>query len=74
MSETNKMQEEIDKQLENVGELQIDEDGREYRIINGRKCYQMKCRSKKDEEIQRNINAYRASGFSSPFEWLKSMR
>ena len=66
-------QEKINEQLKNVGEEFIDEDGNTCRMINGNKIIQIEELTEHDKNIQRNINAYRASGCKSPSEWLKSL-
>ena len=63
----------IQEQLEKVGPDQTDGDGRIYNMINGKIVYQLTIRSENDRKLQRNISAYRASGFSSPSEWLKNL-
>ena len=52
-----------------IGELLKDEDGREYRIIDGKKIYQIENDTKGMNDI---INAVRASGMR-PSEYLKSL-
>jgi len=47
---------------EKIGELQTDENGRRFRIINGKKIYQAVERTKEDEDFNRRVNNFRASG------------
>jgi hypothetical protein len=46
-----------------VGELK-EENGRQYRMIDGKKIYQMKEETESDRELNNIINRYRASGMS----------
>jgi hypothetical protein len=52
-----------------IGDLSRDEDGRTFRMINGRKIYQIEERSQKEVEMNRIINLVRASG-KRPFELM----
>ena len=52
---------------EKIGELQTDETGRKFRMINGEKIYQTD-----NEDTNTVINRVRASGMS-PSEYLKSL-
>lgn len=71
--ENMKAQEKIEEQLKKVGEEFIDENGDTCRMINGKKIVQIQNPTEEQKAVQRNINAYRASGFSSPSEWLNSL-
>lgn len=55
----------------NIGELQQDKIG-DYRIINGKKVYQLECKTPEDYDKQLTINRYRASGLSL-IEYVKSV-
>lgn len=68
-----KAQEKIEEQLKKVGEKFIDENGNTCRMINGKKIVQIEEKTEQQKQIQRNINAYRASGCKSPSEWLNSL-
>ena len=56
--------EDLDKNLpidENIGELLTDENG-EYRMVNGKKIYQIKEENQHDKDMNLIINRVRASG------------
>ena len=54
-----------------IGEL-FYEDGAPYRIIDGKKIRQLDP-TEENKEVQKAINRYRASGCSSPSEYLKRL-
>ena len=57
--------EDLDKHLpidDTIGELLKDEEGGEYRIVNGKKIYQIKEKSQHDKDMNLIINRYRSSG------------
>ena len=54
-----------------ISELKTDEKG-DYRMVDGKKIYQIKEESQKDKDINLAINRVRASGMS-PSEYLRSM-
>ena len=56
----------IDK---NIGELMTDKNG-EYRLVNGKKIYQIKEENQNSRDLNLIINRVRASGIS-PSEYLK---
>lgn len=64
---------EIQEQLKKVGEEFIDEDGLKYRMINGKKIKQLQNPTKHKTLIQDNINAFRASKYKTPREWLNNL-
>ena len=67
--------ENLDKKLtkkKKISELMIDEDNREYRIVNGKKIYQIEENSQSDIDKNLIINRVRASGMSS-WDYLRSM-
>lgn len=53
-----------------IGELQTDEHGRPYRMVNGRKIGQIEERTPHDVELQKTMNRVRASGMSI-WDYLK---
>jgi hypothetical protein len=64
--------EDLDKNLpidENIGELLTDENG-EYRMVNGKKIYQIKEENQHDKDMNLIINRVRASGMK-PSEYLR---
>lgn len=56
-----------------IGEIFIDENGNECRMINGQKIVQIQNPNEQQEKTQRNINAFRASGFKRPSECLNHL-
>jgi len=52
--------------------LKTDQDGRAYRMVNGKKIYQIEEKTQKDKDRNLIINRVRASGMS-PGEYLKSI-
>ena len=67
--------ENLDKKLpidQKISELMIDENNREYRIVNGKKIYQIEENSQSDIDKNLIINRVRASGMSS-WDYLRSM-
>ena len=65
----------LDKKLpidEKISELMIDENNREYRLVNGRKIYQIEEKSQSDIDKNLIINRVRASGMSA-WEYLNLM-
>lgn len=61
--------EDLDKNLpidENIGELLTDENG-EYRMVNGKKIYQIKEENQHDKDMNLIINRVRASGMKPTF-------
>ena len=65
--------EDLDKNLpidENIGELLTDENG-EYRMVNGKKIYQIKEENQHDKDMNLIINRVRASGMKPTLNvWL----
>jgi len=64
--------EDLDKKLpidENIGDLLTDENG-EYRMVNGKKIYQIKEETQHDKDINLIMNRVRASGMR-PSEYLR---
>lgn len=55
----------------NIGELQFDENGQPFRIINGKKIIQIEETTEDAKKKNEAINAYRASGLSHR-EFLRS--
>lgn len=67
--------ENLDKKLpidEKISELMIDEDNREYRLVDDKKIYQIEEKSQSDIDTNLAINRFRASGMTAS-EYLKSM-
>ena len=61
--------EDLDKNLpidENIGELLTDENG-EYRMVNGKKIYQIKEENQHDKDMNLIINRVRASGMKPTY-------
>ena len=54
-----------------IGKSQEDELGI-YRMINGKKIYQIEEITQRSIDLNKAINRYRASGFSNPREYLNS--
>ena len=54
-----------------IGEL-FYKDGRPCRIINGKKIYQLE-QTEEKKDLQLAINRFRASGYKTPGEYLKSL-
>lgn len=66
--------EDLDKKLpidENIGKLLTDKRG-EYRMVKGKKIYQIKEVTQQDKDMNLIINRVRASGMR-PSEYLKSL-
>ena len=55
-----------------IESLQTDEDGRQYRIVDGKKIYQIEEKTQHDKDMNTIINRVRASGMT-PSQYLKSM-
>lgn len=67
--------ENLDKKLpidEKISDLMIDENKREYRLVNDKKIYQIEEKSQSDIDANLSINRFRASGMSS-WDYLRSM-
>lgn len=54
-----------------IGELQSDENGN-FRMVNGRKIYQIDEKTQQDKDLQLTMNRVRASGLK-PSEYLKKL-
>lgn len=54
-----------------IGELKSDENGN-FRMVNGRKIYQIDEKTQQDKDLQLTINRVRASGLN-PSEYLKQL-
>ncbi len=52
-----------------IGELTTDENGRQYRMVDGKKIYQIEEKTQYDKDMNSIINRVRASGMS-PWEYL----
>lgn len=52
-----------------IGDLTIDEDGREYRMINSKKIHQIEEKTQHDKDMNSIINRVIASGMT-PWEYL----
>lgn len=64
--------EHLDKHVpedDNISELMVDENGREFRIVNGKKIYQIEEKTQSDKDHNLSINRMRTSGMS-PWEYL----
>ena len=55
-----------------IGALKTDENGRAYRIVAGKKIYQIEVQNQADKDLQLSINRVRASGMSAS-EYLKNL-
>ena len=55
-----------------IESLQTDEDGRQYRMVDGKKIYQIEEKTQHDKDMNSIINRVRASGMT-PSQYLKSM-
>ena len=55
-----------------IESLQTDEDGRQYRMVDGKKIYQIEEKTQHDKDMNIIINRVRASGMT-PSQYLKSM-
>ena len=55
-----------------IGFLQTDEDGRQCRMVDGKKIYQIEEKTQHDKDMNTIINRVRASGMT-PSQYLKSM-
>lgn len=53
-----------------IGELSIDEDGRQYRMVNGKKIFQIEEETQREKDSNLVINRVRASGMK-PWEYLR---
>ena len=63
----------IQEQLKKVGKEFIDENGLKCRIIKGKKIIQLQNPTKHEALIQERINAFRASKYKTPREWINNL-
>jgi len=53
-----------------IGPYERDEDGRPYRMINGKKIYQIEEKTERDKKVNEAINGARSMGMTG-WEYLK---
>lgn len=70
MRNNNYLDNEIPEDKE-IGELKTDKNGRQFRIVNGKKIYQIEEKNKDDEDLNLIINRVRVSGMT-PSQYLKN--
>ena len=55
-----------------IGSLQTDKNGRQYRMVDGKKIYQIEEKTQHDKDMNSIINRVRASGMT-PSQYFKSI-